>query len=1018
MIWIGGLLALVVILTVLAVPPPQLQLLLQSVPAEQLQTMTWVWLCIAMVAWLLHFLLSRFLLHHQQVAVHACATAFLPTANNPENSTNTLVTQQSSHWLLLYRGGQGFVWLLILVAWLLAVVCHTLVARQAYVQQSLEQVVYVEAMLRPVALSDKQLLTANNSTDKTAVSSYRLLATLADVQPFDAVLIDGQQADAATLPHRVTNPLAMEQNSQQDSQKLPSQLTVLLQTKDLQYQWLNQLAPTQQVKVQLALYPVEPKANDDGFDYYRWLATRHATATARIISAEAEDIVPYYRSNFFARLRQQINQQRFELRAYLQQQFGETDMALMQGSSPANANFQAMAVTLSLLTGDRSLISKHTTELYQYAGISHLLAISGTHVLFLAIWLATFVIIIINSFCPRMYRVVSRWQIRYVVAVMAAFMYAWFTGFDVPAARTAWMLLLLGGLRYLLVGSSLFKPLLLLAVLMAWADPFILWQAGFWLSFTAVVMLLAYSQYVSYHSVATAATMEPNNNQQELFSLSNLSNLSNIAHQGWRLLKSFFWLQCWMFAVLLPLTLWLFGKVSIWGVLVNLFAIGIYGWILVPLNLLAGMVYFIVPSVANIFWQIDIFLLAKIHILLTWLELSSQQSGWLYTPITLPFLAVIYLSVLPWLLPKGLLSRWLSLPAICLSILLLAAQSGRLHGIVHSKSISPQGQTLMVRSLPVANTVPYSMTSATLLMQAEGDRQAWLLLSAYPVLRGKQPIDGYQYKKGDEAGIQSQAQKLSQTLNSQLRKQGINKLTGIIVQTPTAFLADTVSKLRVQMPINYYWLAGNRQKLVQQIADNTDNTGIDVAKQITPRPCTPTQQWQSSIDFANNEQDIKDGVWQLQAITGWNKVADNRVWGCSIVLRSNLPVVLDSIDSKHSHIYNSATHQVNVDRSVGSIVLATPIDAANESTTLIFNASQDAKLWQLWSLLCPADKAQSVTHQTWITPAAAYFSQQMVDELQPDSLFISDTRLLKPSASLQDVQLTWQTEAMHDTTAQ
>lgn len=52
-------------------------------------------------------------------------------------------------------------------------------------------------------------------------------------------------------------------------------------------------------------------------------------------------------------------------------------------------NQDGVAVTLSLLTGDRSLISDETTALYRFGGISHLLAISGTHVLFLIMLCAT-----------------------------------------------------------------------------------------------------------------------------------------------------------------------------------------------------------------------------------------------------------------------------------------------------------------------------------------------------------------------------------------------------------------------------------------------------------------------------------------------------------------------------------------------------------------------------------------------------------------------------------------------------
>ena len=41
-------------------------------------------------------------------------------------------------------------------------------------------------------------------------------------------------------------------------------------------------------------------------------------------------------------------------------------------------------------------------------------------------------------------------------------------------------------------------------------------------------------------------------------------------------------------------------------------------------------------------------------------------------------------------------------------------------------------------------------------------------------------------------------------------------------------------------------------------------------------------------------------------------------------------------------------------------------------------------------------------------PASAYFSEEMKDEMQPVGLYISDSKRLKLSKSLQEVRLTWQ----------
>src|SRR5690606_32398164 len=103
----------------------------------------------------------------------------------------------------------------------------------------------------------------------------------------------------------------------------------------------------------------------------------------------------------------------------------------------------------------------------------------------------------------------------------ASFIYALFTGFDVPAARTAWMLLAIGLIRLTLLPISTMRILLALAVLMAWLDPYVLWQAGYWLSFIAVALLLKYEDSSAQPSHAeltqlTAFSHDDNKNKQLL----------------------------------------------------------------------------------------------------------------------------------------------------------------------------------------------------------------------------------------------------------------------------------------------------------------------------------------------------------------------------------------------------------------------------------------------------------------------------------------------------------------------
>ncbi|MFP3355332.1 ComEC/Rec2 family competence protein, partial [Pseudoalteromonas sp. SIMBA_153] len=58
------------------------------------------------------------------------------------------------------------------------------------------------------------------------------------------------------------------------------------------------------------------------------------------------------------------------------------------------------------------------------------------------------------------------------------------------------------------------------------------------------------------------------------------THISNaLSGRVWQTIKRVFKLQFWLFLTLLPVTLLLFGKASLWGLFINLFAIGLFGWV-------------------------------------------------------------------------------------------------------------------------------------------------------------------------------------------------------------------------------------------------------------------------------------------------------------------------------------------------------------------------------------------------------------------------------------------------------
>ncbi|KAF1020770.1 MAG: ComE operon protein 3 [Paracidovorax wautersii] len=235
-------------------------------------------------------------------------------------------------------------------------------------------------------------------------------------------------------------------------------------------------------------------------------------------------------------------------------------------------------------------------------------------------------------------------------AGMLAAAYAVFSGWGVPAQRTIWMLGMVALLR--MAGVQWPRPAVWLAAmaLIVAVDPWALAQAGFWLSFVAVGVLFASGPQRSgdVHLAAADALGRPG--------------------AGWR--QSARWLllhtramlrEQWLMTVsLLPLTLLLFQQFSVIGVVVNLLAIPLVTFVVLPLAML-GVAW--APL-----WSLDAWLVDGCLRGLAWFA-GLPGATWLAAarPPALALLAAVAavvlslrwpwrwkLVVLPWLLPFAL----------------------------------------------------------------------------------------------------------------------------------------------------------------------------------------------------------------------------------------------------------------------------------------------------------------------------------------------------------------------------
>jgi len=922
------------------------------------------------------FIFSTFLIAFAQFSIPS-----IGSHNADKNTSNST----SRHTKLPFRIISYFVLALLATVLVIGSALQALVVYQQAENTEITAPIRVQALVRIEGLSDSVY---DASTD----SGHRQVAVITNIAPLVAELTPTELA-TKTSDYLDVNKNSLstnyDVNSNETSIKV-SEHRILLNAylrksaNDNQFVSLNELQPGDEIFMSLALAPLatsEQAANNPtGFDSYRWLRGRHIDGVANILavsptlvnSNEISDKKYSKQSldsdSYFQRFRTRIDQGRWRLRQHFYQDW----------SAQTTAEQQAKAVTLSLLTGDRSLIDRDTKDLYQLAGISHLLAISGTHVLFLAIVLAGIVVLLFDRNYSSIYRRIPRWQVRWWVMIGAAFIYALFTGFDVPAARTAWMLLAIGFVRLTLLPISTMRVLLALAVLMAWRDPYVLWQAGYWLSFIAVALLLKYDDK-SYEHQTTAATTLYNDKPHTRIS-------SALSSRVWQMVKRVFKLQFWLFLTLLPVTLLLFGKASLWGLFINLFAIGLFGWVIVPLNLLAGLCYLLVPSIADILWMVISTIVGHLHDIMSWLtSLPALSDAWLYTPVNIAILSMALLSALPWLLPRGLLSRWLMLPPLTLLMMTVYANQQSLV-TVPTLYILPTGDSYITAALLQYPTVNEENTN-------------WLFLADHrPASTRTMPSS-------------LTADKLSENLKQKLGSLTVNKLESIVVQSSSVGLTDTlisddkntantknsellpmtITQLNSRLAISQYWQAGrsDRWSAFQQ-AYKTVRQSEDTPT-ISAQRCEQGKIWQSTNDELS-----------VQAITGWTEIGNTSVWDCTIALDTNLPIRVlryNAADPLNSLPVNSSVNpqvQIATNQLTGK-------QSNSSQSRLILNVDTHQRVWQMWSLLCSAELFDDdilFKNTRWLGHSTSQITADVISRHRVDEVITYDNKPLDAALSL------------------
>ena len=285
-------------------------------------------------------------------------------------------------------------------------------------------------------------------------------------------------------------------------------------------------------------------ANPHGFDRELWLWEQGIGATGVVLVGRQQAAPQPLR----ARAHHLIDRWRGQLTSAVRERVDD----------PRSAGVMA-----ALLVGNQSAIARDDWQVFRDTGVAHLMAISGLHITLFA-WLATRLLgALWRALAPLWPGLLLCWPTPVAAALgglMLATAYALLAGWGVPAQRTVFMLATVVVLRWRGLDWPWPQVWLCCLALVLALDPWAGLQPGFWLSFVAVMILFA----------------------------SDLQ--AGGPGSAWGALRSLLREQGVMTLALAPLTLLLFGQVSVVGLAANLLAIPWVTLLVTPLVLL-GVVF-------------------------------------------------------------------------------------------------------------------------------------------------------------------------------------------------------------------------------------------------------------------------------------------------------------------------------------------------------------------------------------------------------------------------------------------
>lgn len=370
------------------------------------------------------------------------------------------------------------------------------------------------------------------------------------------------------------------------------------------------LMPGERWRLTVRLQRPHGNANPGGFDYEAWLLEQGLRATGYVRADDGNARL----DAFVPRFGTLVERGRALLR--------ERILRALEGR-------QYAGVIVALVIGDQRGIDQSDWQVFNRTGIGHLISISGLHITMIAGLAA----LAVSSLWRRSFFTGAQLPLRVpaqkvaaLSGALVALLYVLLAGFGVPAQRTLYMLTVVALALWTGRLSSVTHVLCAALGVVLLLDPWAVLWPGFWLSFGAVAVIL-------FGGHGRIAAHETGLRKQ----------LALAGRTQWSVSLG-----------LVPLTMLLFGQVSLVSPLANAVAIPLVSFVVTPLALLGSLL----PA------PLSGCLLVTAHAAVAGLafvlgQLSALPAAVWRAPAPQPWVFLLALGGTLWMLmPRGWPHRW------------------------------------------------------------------------------------------------------------------------------------------------------------------------------------------------------------------------------------------------------------------------------------------------------------------------------------------------------------------------